>query len=180
MAWKINAYHEPEEGDASIMRFKTYAICLYLVAVYWISLNIPHMHALFFPTLGAFSLLFISRPFRRDEVRNIAAGAVAASFIGSLLAHWNAGAGSLLITLLIVIGLINLFKWNAPPILAVSLIPYFARPPVFWAIPLSVCGALAGLLLTLSIAAFCEKKFGSFLPFTGAGSHSKTESDSVM
>ncbi|MHA6482963.1 hypothetical protein ACX1C1_13780 [Paenibacillus sp. strain BS8-2] len=141
-------------------RFKIYAICLYLVVVYWISLHIPHMHAIFFPTLGAFSLLFISRPFRKPEVGRIALGAVAASAIGSLLAHWHAGALSLLATLLIVIGLINRFKWNAPPILAVALIPYFTQPPVFWAIPLSVCGALAGLLVTLTAADFCEQTFG--------------------
>lgn len=137
-------------------RFKTYAICLYLVVVYWISLHIPHMHALFFPTLGAFSLLFISRPFSKAEVGRIAIGAVAAALVGSLLAHWHAGALSLLATLLIVIGLINRFKWNAPPILAVALIPYFTQPPLFWAIPLSVCGALAGLLLTLTVADYAE------------------------
>jgi hypothetical protein len=158
-------------------RFKTYAICAYLVVVYWISLHIPHMHALFFPTLGAFSLLFISRPFGKAEIGRIALGAVAASLVGSLLAHWHAGALSMLATLLIVIGLINRFKWNAPPILAVALIPYFTHPPVFWAIPLSVCGALAGLLVTLTVADYAEELIGRGRLF--AGRDAKTETDTA-
>lgn len=143
-----------------MLRFKTYAICFYLVFIYWISLHIPHMNGLFFPTLGAFSLLFISRPFSKIEVSRIAIGAVAASAVGSLLAYIHSGALSLLATLLVVISLIHIFKWNAPPILAVALIPYFTQPTVFWVVPLSVCGALAGLLLTLTAADYCEQTFG--------------------
>ncbi|QNK56325.1 hypothetical protein [Paenibacillus sp. PAMC21692] len=160
-----------------MLRFKTYAICVYLVLIYWISLHIPHMNALFFPTLGAFSLLFISRPFGKAEVGRIALGAVSASLVGSLLGYWSAGALSLLATLLIVLALINIFKWNAPPILAVALIPYFTQPPVFWAIPLSVCGALAGLLLTLSVADYCEQLIVESR-WLGA-KQSKTESDTA-
>ena len=88
------------------MRIKTYAICIYIILIYWISLHIPHMKSLFFPTLGAFSLLFVSRSFEKAEVRKIALGAVTASVIGSLFAYWNPGVVSLLLTLLIVIGIL--------------------------------------------------------------------------
>jgi hypothetical protein len=141
------------------MSIKTYAICLYIVFVYWISSHIPHMHALFFPTLGAFSLLFISRPYVKREFGKIAFGAVFASFVGSLFVYFSPGVISLLLTLLIVIWFINIFKWNAPPILAVSLIPFFTQPPLLWVIPVSVSGALLGLLLTLSAATYLESKF---------------------
>ncbi|KRE53679.1 hypothetical protein [Paenibacillus sp. Soil522] len=160
------------------MRIRTYAICLYIILIYWISLHIPHMHSLFFPTLGAFSLLFISRPFDNTEVGKIAFGAVLASFIGSFFVYWNAGVLSLLLTLVIVIALINKFKWNAPPILAVSLIPFFTQPPLLWVIPLSVCGSLLGLLLTLSAAAYFEKRVGTLPLFLKRTA--KAESDSAM
>lgn len=160
------------------MRIRTYAICLYIIMIYWISSHIPYMHSLFFPTLGAFSLLFISRPFEKAEVSKIAFGAVISSLVGSVFVYWNPGVLSLLLTLLIVLYLINKFKWNAPPILAVSLIPFFTKPSLLWVIPLSVCGSLLGLLLTLSAAAYVEKRFGSvsLLPKRAA----KAESDSAM
>ena len=159
------------------MRIKTYAICIYIILIYWISLHIPHMKSLFFPTLGAFSLLFVSRSFEKAEVRKIALGAVTASVIGSLFAYWNPGVVSLLLTLLIVIGLINKFKWNAPPILAVSLIPFFTQPDLAWVIPLSVFLSLGGLVLTLSIAAYVDGKIDS-MPFVPKR-NVKAESDTA-
>ncbi|WP_054025530.1 HPP family protein [Bacillus sp. FJAT-28004] len=159
------------------MRIRTYAICLYIIMIYWISLHIPYMHSLFFPTLGAFSLLFISRPFEKSQLRKIALGAVFSSFIGSILNYWNPGVLSLLLTLLIVIFCINRFNWNAPPILAVALIPFFTQPTLFWAIPLSVCGSLLGLLVTLSAAVYIEKRFESLPSLLNR--IVKTESDSV-
>ncbi len=148
------------------MHVRTYAICLYIIFIYWISSHIPHMQSLFFPTLGAFSLLFISRPFEKAEVRKIAFGAVISSIVGSVSVYIHPGVISLLLTLVIVISFINTFKWNAPPILAVSLIPFFTQPPLLWVIPISVCVALIGLMLTLSAAAYIEKRFGtlSLLP----------------
>ncbi|OMF37247.1 hypothetical protein BK133_06490 [Paenibacillus sp. FSL H8-0548] len=160
------------------MRIRTYAICLYIIMVYWVSLHVPYMNALFFPTLGAFSLLFISRPFEKAEVRKIAFGAILSSVIGSLFVFWSSGVLSLLFTLLIVIFLINKFKWNAPPILAVSLIPFFTQPPLLWVIPLSVCGSLLGLLMTLSAASYVEKRFGTISLFPKKAIN--TESDSAM
>ncbi|WP_141500595.1 HPP family protein [Paenibacillus luteus] len=160
------------------MRIRTYAICLYIILIYWISLHVPYMHSLFFPTLGAFSLLFISRPFEKKEIRKIAFGAVLSSLIGSLFVFWSTGVLSLLFTLLIVIFLIHQFKWNAPPILAVSLIPFFTQPPLVWVIPLSVCGSLLGLLFTLSMAAFAERKFGAMMLLSKKTVNA--DSDSVM
>lgn len=160
------------------MRIRTYAICLYIIMIYWISLHVPYMHTLFFPTLGAFSLLFISRPFEKAQVRKIAFGAILSSAIGSLFLFLSSGVLSLLLTLLIVIFLINKFKWNAPPILAVSLIPFFTQPTQIWVIPLSVCGSLLGLLLTLSAAAYVEKRFGAISLFSKKTIN--TESDSAM
>lgn len=119
------------------------------------------MHSLFFPTLGAFSLLFISRPLNRTEVRNIAVGAIVASAIGSLFITFSPGIFSLLATMLIVIGLMKKMNWNAPPILAVALIPFFTQPPTLWIIPISVGCTLAGLLITLSAAAYVEKLLSS-------------------
>lgn len=159
------------------MRIKTFAICIYIILIYWISLHIPHMKSLFFPTLGAFSLLFVSRSFEKAEVRKIALGAVTASIIGSLFVYLNPGVLSLLLTLLIVIGLINKFKWNAPPILAVSLIPFFTQPDLAWVIPLSVFLSLGGLLLTLSLASYVDGKFES-LPFVPKR-NVKAESDTA-
>lgn len=160
------------------MRIRTYAICIYIIMIYWISLHIPYMHSLFFPTIGAFSLLFISRPFEKAEVRKIAFGAVLSSLIGSFFVNWNLGVLSLLLTLVIVISFINTFKWNAPPILAVSLIPFFTQPPLVWVTPLSVCGSLLGLLMTLSAAAYIEKRFVE-LPFLPKRT-TKAESDSAL
>ncbi|WP_424766539.1 hypothetical protein [Paenibacillus sp. sgz302251] len=160
------------------MNIKTYAICLYIIIVYWISLHIPHMHSLFFPTLGAFSLLFITRPFTKAEVRKISFGAVVASIIGSVAVYVSPGVLSLLFTLLIIIWLIHKFKWNAPPILSVSLVPFFTQPPLLWVIPLSVGGALAGLLVTLSAAAYAENKLKSSpLPVKRAA---KADSDTAI
>ncbi|WP_339205463.1 HPP family protein [Paenibacillus sp. FSL K6-3182] len=159
------------------MRIRTYAICLYIILIYWVSLHIPYMHSLFFPTLGAFSLLFISRPFEKSQLRKIALGAVFSSCIGSILNHWNPGVLSLLLTLLIVIFCINRLKLNAPPILAVALIPFFTQPTQLWVIPLSVCGALLGLLVTLSAAVYIEKRFESLPSLLNR--IVKTESDSV-
>lgn len=139
------------------MRFKVIAICFYVTLIYWISLQFQTLHTLFFPTIGAFSLLFILKPFKQKEMWKIALGAVISSVIGSLLVQLNAGALSLLATLLIVTSLILKFNWNAPPILAVALIPFFSKPEVVWAAPLSVCGVLIGLVATLYAAALCEK-----------------------
>jgi hypothetical protein len=130
---------------------------MYIVFVYWISTHFPTLHNLFFPTLGAFSLLFVSRPFEAAELGKIAFGAVVSSIIGTFIVYLHPGAVSLFINTIIVIWLISKLKWNAPPILAVSFVPFFVKPTFIWAIPLSVCGSLLGLLLVLFAAHRVEK-----------------------
>ncbi|SFB56569.1 hypothetical protein SAMN05216312_113209 [Cohnella sp. OV330] len=139
------------------MNFKAVAICLYIVGIYWLSSRVPAMHALFFPTLGAFSLLFIAHPFSPGKLGKVAFGAVVSVLIGTTLSYVYPGAVSLLVNMLIVIYLINRFKWNAPPILAVSLIPFFVHTSFIWVIPASVCVSLIGLVLTLWIAHHVER-----------------------
>ncbi|WP_239615618.1 hypothetical protein [Cohnella mopanensis] len=147
-----------------MLNLKMIAICLYIVVIYWISTHIPSLHSLFFPTIGAFSLLFISKPFSKVELGKIAFGAIVSSVIGTIIVYLHPGVISLFINTIIVITLITKLKWNAPPILAVSFVPFFVQPTFIWAIPLSVCGALLGLLLTLYAVHLIESKWGA-LPF---------------
>ncbi|WP_337100833.1 hypothetical protein [Paenibacillus sp. YIM B09110] len=142
------------------MTIKSVAICVYIVLIYWISMHVPIMHTLFFPTLGAFSLLFISKPFKKDIVGKVALGAITASLIGSLCMHFSTGVLSILLNTVAVMWLIRKFKWNAPPILAVSFIPFFTQPSTIWITPLSVAVSLLGLLLFLYTAVRLERKFG--------------------
>ena len=150
------------------MNLKTIAISFYIVIIYWISTHIPSLHSLFFPTIGAFSLLFISRPFEVAQLSKIALGAIVSSVIGTFIVYLHPGVFSLFINTIIVITLITKFKWNAPPILAVSFVPFFVQPTYIWAIPLSVCGALLGLLMTLYIVHQIEIRW-SMLPFRFKG-----------
>lgn len=143
------------------MTIKSVAICVYIVLIYWISLHFSIMHTLFFPTLGAFSLLFISKPFKKEEVGRIALGAITASLIGSICMYFSTGVLSILLNTIAVIWLIRKFRWNAPPILAVSFIPFFTQPTTVWITPLSVTVSLIGLLIFLYAADRLERKFGA-------------------
>ncbi|MFC5652539.1 HPP family protein [Paenibacillus solisilvae] len=145
------------------MNLRTVAICIYIVSIYWVSSRIPSLHTLFFPTLGAFSLLFIARPFSAAQLGKVAFGAILSSLIGTVLVYLHPGVITLLINTVIVIYLINRFKWNAPPILAVSFVPFFVQSSFIWAIPLSVCGSLLGLLITLFVVHYIERAVPVFL-----------------
>jgi len=147
------------------MNIKIAAICLYITLIYWLSLHYPSLHMMFFPTLGAFSLLFATRSLELKELGKISFGAILSSIIGTFMFYLDAGVFSLLANMLITIWLITKFKWNAPPILAVSFIPFFARTPELWTVPLSVCGSLLGLLLTLTLTLAVEKRMRSFSAF---------------
>ncbi|MBD2868247.1 hypothetical protein [Paenibacillus arenilitoris] len=59
-----------------------------------------------------------------------------------------------------------------------ALIPFFTQPPMLWVIPLSVGGALAGLLVTLSAEAYFEKLIAG-VPFFVKRT-SKADSDTAM
>ncbi|MNH99808.1 hypothetical protein D3C73_525890 [compost metagenome] len=140
------------------MNIKTLAICLYIMLIYWLSLKFPSLHMLFFPTLGAFSFLFITRPWNLKELSKIALGAIISSIVGTVLFHLSPGVISIFSNTLITIWLIHTFKWNAPPILAVSFIPFFTQSPNLWALPLAVCVSISGLIITLSLVYVIEKK----------------------
>lgn len=139
------------------MNTKLVAIGLYIMLVYWLSLSHSELHSLFYPTLGAFAFLFISKASGVREVSRVAAGAAVCAVIGTLLQHFVPGVWSVLLNLLIVMWLKQLLNWNAPPLVAVSLVPYFAEPPNLWIVPVSVACTLAGLLLTLVAAELARK-----------------------
>lgn len=144
------------------MNIKTILICAYIMAIYWFSKHYSFLDTLFFPTVGAFSFLFLSRSFRYTELTRITFGAFISAAIGTLLVYLYPSAISVFANVLITIWLIKRFKWNAPPIVAVSLIPFFSNSTHLWIIPLSVSAVLLGLMLTLFIAERAESRFGSF------------------
>lgn len=128
---------------------KTVAIALYLLLIYWLSQSFPTLKPLFYPTLGAFSYLFVSRAFAAKELMKLVAGAAAASMVGSLLFITHTGLWAFLVTCLCTILLIRRFHLNAPPILAVSLVPFFSQSIHWWVLPLSVTASLSGLVVML-------------------------------
>jgi Predicted membrane protein len=140
------------------MNLKTIAICLYVVLIYWLSLHISFLDTLFFPTLGAFSFLFLSRSSSISEVGRVTFGAVISSGIGTVLYYIYPSPLSLFINVIITIYLINRFKWNAPPIVAVALIPFFSHSAHHWVIPISVCTAMLGLMFVLYVAQQLESR----------------------
>ncbi|WNR44916.1 HPP family protein [Paenibacillus roseipurpureus] len=127
------------------------------MGAYWASYHFPSMKMVFYPTLGAFSFLFIHRVDNIKEVRRIIAGALIAVTMGSFLYSISTGAISFFLTALVTITLIQFFKWNAAPILAVSFIPYFAHPVSFWALPMAVFVSLLGLLVSIWLIGKVEK-----------------------
>ncbi|MFD0674598.1 hypothetical protein [Cohnella sp. GCM10027633] len=134
------------------MNVKLVLISLYIVLVYWISSHLPTLHALFYPTLGAFSFLLASREFDLKHAGRILAGATVAAAIGTAAHALEPGALGLLSDTLLVAWLIHRFRWNAPPILAVSIIPFFVEPTTLWAAPVAVMVSLAGLIAVLGAA----------------------------
>lgn len=115
------------------------------------------MHMLFFPTLGAFGFLFITRSPGMPELVGIAGGAVLSSVVGTLAYTVNNGMASLFVSTLFTIWLVRRLKLNAPPIVAVSLIPFFAHPELPWVAPLSVALSLAGLVAVLGFVYVVER-----------------------
>lgn len=138
------------------MNLKIIAICLYLMLIYWISQHIPVVKMIFYPTLGAFSYLFITRAFSFKDFGRMIAGACVASLISSALYLSHTGMISFLAATLLTIILIQRFKLNAPPVLAIALVPFFAQPEHLLTLPLSVLVSLSGLLLIISITKLIE------------------------
>jgi hypothetical protein len=138
--------------DAGLaVNIKIGVICFYLMIIYWASQHFPGLKMIFYPTLGAFSYLFISRSFHFSDFDKIIAGSSAASLISSSLFMYITGIAAFIAAILCTIVLIRKFHLNAPPILAIALIPFFSQPVNIWSLPLSVLVSLTGLLLILSV-----------------------------
>jgi len=161
------------------MNVKTLMICAYIMLIYWISLHVSHLDTLFFPTLGAFGFLFITRSFRFAELGKITLGAFITSTIGTTLVYIYPSAVSVFVNVLIAIWLIKKFQWNAPPIVAVSLIPFFSETPQLWTIPISVTVVMLGLMLTLFLAMQIESKGNVLLSMFSKKKLRAEASDSV-
>ncbi|UKS26355.1 hypothetical protein LOZ80_33345 [Paenibacillus sp. HWE-109] len=137
------------EGRESTMLLRSFIICCYLMGAYWASYHFPSMKMVFYPTLGAFSFLFMHRVDQIKDIGRITVGAIIAVSIGSFMYSLSQGAVSFFLTALMTILLIQFFKWNAAPILAVSFIPFFAHPTSLWALPAAVVVSLLGLMVSV-------------------------------
>jgi hypothetical protein len=131
------------------MNTKISVITIYLVLVYWLSMHVPVLKPLFYPTLGAFGYLLVSRTFTLKESSSLLMGAVTASILGTCFYFWLPETVSLLATFVLSVIMIQRFRLNAPPILAIALIPYFAPPSSPWTIPIAVFVTLSILLAAL-------------------------------
>lgn len=139
------------------MKLSVFAACGYLGLVYFAAGHVQGLHPLFFPALGAFAYLMITRRSAWQEMLQMTAGTIICSFIGSILSLLHPNTVFLVVDALLVYWMIHRLKWNAPPIIAVSLIPFFSRSPDWWTFPVSGGAALIGLAFTLSIASVLAK-----------------------
>ena len=131
---------------------KVVLVSLYLAAIYWLSLHIAPLAPLFFPTLGAFSYyLIMSNPTARRYIL-LVAGAGLASLLGSAAFLWLPELPAILATFILTVVLIRRLQLNAPPILAIALIPFFDRPQELWSTPITVFVALTILVALLMLA----------------------------
>ncbi|WP_027086433.1 HPP family protein [Cohnella panacarvi] len=144
------------------MNVKLVLISIYIALIYWLSTHLSPLHALFFPTLGAFSFLLASREFDRKIAGNMLIGSTIAAVIGTLLHVLEPGAVGLLADCLLVGWLIHRFRWNAPPILAVSIIPFFVDQGNAWITPICVLLSLSGLIFLLAAANLIGEAWKSF------------------
>jgi len=130
---------------------------LYLALIYWLSLHVAIFQPLFFPTLGAFSYFIITRNLTAKQSIWLVFGAAFASLLGSAAFLWLPELPALLATFILTVILIRRFELNAPPILAVALIPFFDRPDTLWTTPLTVWVALACLAAALLVVEWTAK-----------------------
>lgn len=144
-------------------------ICLYLSITYWIALNVNLLGMLFYPSLGSFSFLILGRKFQLKNLFKITLGAAVTSTIGSCLYFWYPSGFSLFLTALITLYMMKIFDWDAAPILAVALIPFFSHPQSIWVLPISVLCSLIGLLIPLWLIQKLENK--KQLPLTNIQIH---------
>ncbi|MGE5703307.1 MAG: hypothetical protein ACM32O_12325 [Clostridia bacterium] len=154
---------------------KSIIVCLYLLLAYWVSLFTPMLKMFFFPTLGAIAFFFMGRTSDFKHLITISLFTMIASIIGSVFYFFNPGSLSFFLTCLITIFMIQLWKINAAPVLAVALIPFFAHPATVWLFPLSVFGALTGLLFTLWISGKLEEQLAMLLAKAAAHKNRQVE-----
>ena len=132
-----------------MLAVKVAVISLYLALIYWLSLHVALLQPLFFPTLGAFSYFIVTRSPSARQALWLVVGAACASLLGSAAYLWLPGLPALLATFVLTVIMIRRFHLNAPPILAIALIPFFDRPLSVWATPLTVFVALILLVAAL-------------------------------
>lgn len=135
------------------MKLKALAACSYIGFAYFLSAHVPGFHPLFFPTLGAFAYLFITRAATLREMGLAACRAVVVSFAGSVLSQLHPSTVFFVVNALFAFWLIHWRKWNMPPIMAVSFIPFFVHASDLWRLPVFTAAAISGLALTLALAA---------------------------
>jgi len=133
------------------MVFRSIVLCLYLASLYGLSHQMDELRMVFYPTLGAFGYLFLVRSVK--EMFKIVSAAVLAVTVGSLLYALSSGMLSFFVTAIMAVMFIQKLRLNAAPVVAVSFVPFFANPADIWSIPLSICGSLLGLMLTMVLAA---------------------------
>ncbi|OCT15881.1 hypothetical protein A8709_09660 [Paenibacillus pectinilyticus] len=145
------------KGREPTMFLRSIIMCCYLMGAYWASYHFPSLKMVFYPTLGAFSFLFMHRVDKIKEIRRIILGAIIAVTMGSLFYTISSGAISFFLTAIVTITLIQFFKWNAAPILSVSFIPFFSHAVSLWALPIAVFVSLTGLLISIWLIAKVEQ-----------------------
>ncbi|MCY9661887.1 hypothetical protein P5G65_29530 [Paenibacillus chondroitinus] len=139
------------------MLLRSLVICCYLMGAYWASYHFPSLRMVFYPTLGAFSFLFMHRVDQIKDVGRITLGAIIAVTLGSVMYSISQGTLSFFLTAIITISLIQVLKWNAAPILSVSFIPFFAHTTSIWALPAAVLVSLLGLIIFVWLIAKVEQ-----------------------
>lgn len=142
------------------MVIRSLVACFYLLFAFWISSSTSELKMFFYPTLGAFCYFFISRTLDNKNALKIIT--VVAAMASSFLHYLNPGMLTLFIICLLTLFMINFFKLNAAPIVAVALIPYFSNTSSIWLLPISVLCSLAGLFVTLHITYYLEAKWDAF------------------
>ncbi len=136
---------------------KIVLISLYIVLIYWISLKLEALHMMFFPSLGAYCLFLFSKQLHTKFIVKIFLGSVFVALISTVMFQLNDGLLSLFCTMLIAVGIIYKFELNAPPILAVAMIPYYIQAPSYWEFPFALSLTLIGLVAVLLLNEGLEK-----------------------
>jgi len=145
------------------MFVKLSIICLYLSVSYWIASHFSLLGMLFYPSLGSFTFLLMRRENFKKDLYKIMLGATVTSSIGSGLYFLYPSIFTFFFVALITLYIMQKFNWDAAPILAVALIPFFSHPESIWVLPFSVLCSLVGLHVPLWLIQKLENKKQSSL-----------------